>query len=412
MSLKSLKKQKTIRSFAMIKITNKNQCSGCYACVDICPKNCISMICDGEGFKYPNVDKEQCIRCGLCEKACPIINKNENKKCKPLVLAAINKDEETRLNSSSGGVFTLFAKEIIKNGGIVFGAAFTDNFKSVEHIAVTKIEDLSKLRGSKYLQSQIRNSYKEAKDYLEKGLPVYFSGTPCQIAGLYAFLGKNYENLVTQDIICHGVPSPLVWKKYLEYREAKAGSKTHRIFFRHKKSGWKTYSMHFRFENGTDYTKVLTEDLYMKGFLSNLFLRPSCHNCSFKTVSRVADITLADFWGIEKTNLNMDDDKGTSLVLIHTNKGKKLLEQIHQHIYIEEVDLEFIIKHNSAIVNSSVAHRNREKFFNKLKTNHINHSITKCLKIPLHIRIISKIKRIMRKFLSITKMLNENINYH
>ncbi len=388
----------------MIKIIDKSKCSGCYACADICPKNCISMVLDSEGFKYPSVNNEQCVSCGLCEKTCPIIDKPENNETTPLVFAAINKNVETRISSSSGGIFTLLAEEIINNGGVVFGAAFADDFKSVEHIAVTEIKSLFKLRGSKYLQSQIGKAYKEAESYLKEGLPVYFSGTPCQIAGLYSYLGKEYENLYTQDLICHGVPSPYVWKKYVEYREKIAKSITQGVFFRHKRSGWKKFSLQFVFKNSVEHIQTLSDDLYMKGFLSNLFLRPSCHNCSFKTVNRIADITLADFWGVEKTDLDMDDDKGTSLILIHSKKGKLLLEKINQYICVKETDLNFVKENNSAISKSSVSHKNRDAFFKKMKNKSIDYAISSCLKIPIHIKIIIFFKRTIKKILKIFRI--------
>lgn len=282
----------------MIEIIQKEKCSGCHGCVNACPKHCITMHPDTEGFWYPQINKEQCIACGLCEKVCPIIRKNESDDhFTTKAMAAINQDEEIRLKSSSGGVFTLIAEEIIKQGGAVFGAAFSEDFKSVHHICVDTVEGLDKLRGSKYVQSRIGDTYKQAKAFLEEGKKVLFTGTPCQISGLYAYLAKPYENLYTQDLICHGTPSPMVWKKYVEYREQKAASKTQRMFFRHKQYGWKTYAVLFEFANNTAYGKTLHEDAFMKVFLSNICLRPSCYACSFKTLHRESDLTLADFWG-------------------------------------------------------------------------------------------------------------------
>lgn len=381
----------------MIKITEKKQCSGCFACVTACPLGCISMIPDNEGFVYPKVDTTKCINCDLCSKKCPLINKKEVPITDIPVYSVINKNEEIRKNSSSGGVFSLFAEEIIKNGGVVFGASFSEDFKSVHHISVTKIEDLAKLRGSKYLQSNIDVTYKEAETYLKKGSFVYFSGTPCQITGLYSYLGKDYENLYTQDFICHGVPSPMVWKKYVEKREEIADSKTTKIFFRNKEKGWKLFSTQFDFINGDKYLQDLTEDLYMKGFLSDMYLRPSCHDCGFKTVNRVADITLADFWGIEKTDLNMDDDKGTSLVLLHSEKGKAFFEKIKPNILCKEANLDFAIRCNPAISKSSVPHKNRRKFFSKIKKHSVDDAINSCIKISLPARIFILFKRIVKK---------------
>ena len=238
----------------MIKVEEKSRCSGCHACSNACPKNCIQMTSDEEGFWYPQVDKEKCINCGLCEKVCPIIHKWQPDDSRTTTaMAAINLNEEIRLKSSSGGIFTLIAEEIIKQGGVVFGAALTDDFRSVHHIYVDNTDDLEKLRGSKYVQSKIGDTYKQAKDYLDSGRKVLFTGTPCQIGGLYSYLRTPYENLFTQDIICHGVPSPMVWEKYIEGHERKASSKTNIVTFRNKANGWKAYSVFIGFDNYKEY---------------------------------------------------------------------------------------------------------------------------------------------------------------
>lgn len=388
----------------MIKNTNKNACNGCFACVSKCPKKCITMKADNEGFLYPEIDEKICIDCKLCEKICPVLNKNISCNNSDLAFAVINKDIEIRNNSSSGGIFFSLAESILKVGGVVFGAAFTDDFKSVEHIAVTKIENLWKLQGSKYLQSQIGNSYKEAKDHLEKGLPVYFSGTPCQIAGLYAFLGKDYKNLITQDIICHGVPSPLIWKKYVEYRESKAASSTRRTFFRHKKYGWKKFSVQFVFENCTEYIQILTEDLYMRGFLANLYLRPSCYQCSFKSENRISDITLADFWGVENICPEMFDDRGTSLVLINTAKGKTLFNTIKPQTQNCEVEKSEALKYNSAATKSSLLPQKRKLFMDDIKTKPFSNIIKKYCRES----IVHRSKRFVKKCLLLLKILKNN----
>ena len=382
----------------MIQITNKKDCCGCFACANICPKGCIEMLSDNEGFLYPKVDKDKCVDCGLCEKSCPIINDIE-KKNQGLGFAVINKDEAVRLKSSSGGVFTSFAEYVIKNGGVVFGAAFTDNLKSVEHIAVTNTQNLYKLQGSKYLQSKIGDTYKQAKDYLQKGVPVYFSATPCQIAGLYAYLGKDYDNLVTQDLICHGVPSPSVWQKYVGFREEKSNSKTSNVFFRCKKTGWKSYSLRFMFENASEYIKPVNDDLYMRGFLSNLYLRPSCHNCNFKTFNRSADITLADFWGVENVLPDMYDSKGTSLVICHSDKGKKILKNCSDGLTVKEIDVSSALQYNSSMIKSATANANRNKFFENFAIVPIDVLIASCLKIPVFKRISKQLKAILKRII-------------
>ena len=354
----------------MITVTEKSKCSGCYACYNACPKGCIQMIADEEGFWYPQVNTENCIGCGVCEKVCPIIHKwQPDESSFTKTFAALNKNEEIRLQSSSGGIFTLIAESILEQGGVVFGAAFSDDFRSVHHIYVDKKSALEKLRGSKYVQSNIGDTYQQAKRFLDDGRKVLFTGTPCQIGGLYSFLRKPYENLYTQDIICHGVPSPLVWEKYVEERENKAESKTQRMFFRHKKYGWKTFAVLFEFSNNKKYLKDLQEDPFMRAFLSNACLRPSCHACSFKSIERQADITLADFWGVQSVMPDMDDDKGTSVILIHSKKGQSLIDSIHDLIKIRDVDIAVVEKNNSAVNKSVAISPNRQFLFESIESS-------------------------------------------
>jgi len=357
----------------MIEIALNEKCSGCHACANTCPKNCIQMTSDDEGFWYPQVDKEKCIDCGLCEKVCPIMHKWEpNENSKTTAMAAINLNDEIRLKSSSGGIFTLIAEEIINQGGVVFGACFADDFRSVHHICVDNIDDLEKLRGSKYVQSKIGDTYKLAKDFLDSGRKVLFTGTPCQIGGLYSYLRKPYDSLFTQDIICHGVPSPMVWEKYVEEREKKATSTTQRMFFRHKKYGWKTFAVLFEFTNKTAYVKKLHKDPYMRAFLTNSCLRPSCYKCSFKSIQRQADITLADFWGIQNVLPEMDDDKGTSLLLVHSNKGEQLIQAIKTDIKYSAVSVDTVPKYNPAVCNSVSIGKYRQQYMQLFKDHSLD----------------------------------------
>ena len=349
----------------MISIQDKSKCSGCHACFLACPQKCIRLVADEEGFLYPQVDQKECSSCNLCEKVCPILNPHSiSKETKPLAYAVKNTDEYIRERSSSGGVFTAMAEYIIEQGGLVFGAAFDDDF-NVVHIRVDKKEDLEKLRGSKYVQSKIGYTYQEAKEALISGNPVFFTGTPCQIGGLKAFLKKDYEKLYTQDLICHGVPSPFAWKKYLEYLADKYGSEVKHVAFRNKAKSWKKYSISIWFENGQELTEPFTENVYMQAFLKNLCLRPSCYNCAFKGINRVADITLADFWGIETVLPQMDDDKGTSLIMIHSDKGKELFETISCRLQGQEVDAPLAIHENGSAVYSSPLSPKRKCFIDE-----------------------------------------------
>lgn len=381
----------------MKKIVSLKTCSGCFACVNACPKGCVIMETDKEGFWYPEIDEKNCINCGLCEKTCPILKDYEG-NLKGRAYACINKDENIRMQSSSGGVFTLLAEYVLEKGGVVFGAAFDEEF-AVQHIAVDNIEDLEKLRGSKYLQSKIGDTYKQAKILLDGGRWVLFSGTPCQTSGLKSYLGKDYENLIMQDIICHGVPSPKVWERYVKFREAKAASQTRRTFFRDKKYGWKMYSILFDFANSTEYIKILPQDFYMRAFLANLCLRSSCYECHSKSLNRESDITLADFWGIENVAPDMDDDKGTSLVFVNSVKGENLFSSIKEKIIYKEVDIDEAVKYNLSAYRSVTEPSKRRKFMKDIFEKDFGKIVEKYTKISIYTRTLRKVKRIMKQIL-------------
>ena len=336
----------------MIEIKDKKHCCGCHACATVCTKHCITMQSDEEGFLYPVVDKDTCTDCGLCEKVCPVINQSEPRK--PLkVYAAKNKNEEIRRQSSSGGIFTLLAEKVINEGGVVFGARFNENW-DVIHSWTDTIEGIAAFRGSKYVQSTIGDTYREARDFLKQGRKVLFSGTPCQIAGLKKYLRRDYDNLLTVDVVCHGVPSPLVWRIYLnETREqlrAKRGVGKNSvplsmdelpvitgISFRDKTNGWKKFGFRLRYaafkaaENTVSASAINEEkellqefhdNLFMKGFLANLYLRPSCYACAARSGKSGSDISIADFWGVQNFYPEFDDDKGVGLILVNSDKGK------------------------------------------------------------------------------------------
>ena len=377
----------------MIEINQKSNCCGCQACYNKCPKNAIEMLEDEKGFKYPQVNKEKCINCGLCEKVCPIIN---NKKIEntPKAYACINKDEEIRIQSTSGGIFTLLATAIINKGGVVFGASFNDEF-GVYHTYSETIEDLAKFRSSKYLQSDIGLSYRKAKEFLDEGRYVLFTGTPCQIEGFKSFLGKEYEKLYLQDIICHGVPSPLIWKMYKEYRENKFNSKLSKMSFRSKKEeGWGRYHVDMEFENNDKYSINHNNDVYMKVFLKHLALRESCTDCKFKKNNRLSDVTLADFWGIKNVAADMNDEKGTSLVIVNSKKGQELMDEISDLMICKEVSLEKAISGNPSFNTVSKANANSDRFFEEVNSRNFDEVVNKYVpKENTLIKIIKKIKR-------------------
>lgn len=360
----------------MIKIEDKSKCSGCHSCYNVCPKQCITMIEDQEGFWYPEVDKNQCIDCGLCEKRCPILN-DMNVDNQPQAYACYNKDESIRKESSSGGVFTLLATLVIENGGIVYGASFNDK-NMVEHIEINNVNDLCKLRGSKYVQSRIRDTYSRVREYLNQGRLVYFSGTPCQIDGLLAYLNKKYENLILQDIVCHGVPSPKVWKKYLEQFNIEKDAK---ILFRDKSTGWDSYS--FTIDQKDKFTQLSSQNEYMKVFLKNLCLRPSCYNCHSKSLHRNSDITLADFWGINNICPELYDNKGTSLVFINSEKGNELFNRIKKNIEYKAVNINEASKYNPSSYQSVSLPKNRSKYMENIFNKDFNQYSRKYTKITL-----------------------------
>lgn len=347
----------------------KSDCCGCHACAQICPKRCITMRPDEEGFLYPQVDETVCIHCDACEKVCPVLHKQHSKEKKtlePEAYAGINVNEKIRQQSSSGGIFTLLAEQTLHMGGVVFGAAMAEDQHSVHHIAVESAEQLGSLRGSKYLQSEIGETYLQVREQLQKCRKVLFSGTPCQVEGLHAFLHREDPNLLCVDIICHGVPSPLVWDRYLTEQEARAGASAKQAFFRNKQHGWKTYTLLLDFSNNTTYAKAFAKDSFMKAFLQNICLRPSCYACHFKKLSRVSDITLADYWGIQDQYPEMDDDKGTSLVIVHSEKGKRCIELLGDKVRLKKVPVEQALRGNPSMLHSAEMHKQRKQFFSQL----------------------------------------------
>lgn len=375
-------------------LEDKEKCCGCHACYNICPKEAIKMETDEKGFKYPVIDTKKCVKCGLCKKICPVLNNKENKN-EPIAYCAYNKNEEVRKQSSSGGIFTLLAEEILDRNGVIFGASFDKEY-NVCHTYIENKNELSKFRGSKYVQSSIGNTYKKAKMFLENDKYVLFTGTPCQIEGLKKFLNKDYEKLYTQDIICHGVPSPKVWEKYKEYRNKIDTNEIKRINFRNKDNGWKEYNMDFEYKN-SEYKNNHNNDLYMQAFLKNTILRDSCYNCHFKKTNRISDITLADFWGIEKVVPQMDDNKGTSLVIVNSKKGKELVEKIESKIIYRQVNLEEAIKYNPSMISSSTKDKNRKKFFENIDNMEFDELVRK---YTYHNNIVKKIIKKLLKTLA------------
>lgn len=349
----------------MIQIDDKHNCCGCSACASICPKHCIIMQDDSEGFLYPKVNEADCIDCGLCEKVCHELHPFEERKPQK-VYAAINKDEEVRLKSSSGGIFYLLAEKTIAEGGVVFGARFDVQWQVVIDYAET-MEGIRTFMGSKYVQARMATAYADAKRFLTEGRKVLFSGTPCQIAGLHHFLRKPYDNLLSVDIICHGTPSPKVWGRYLDEVVTAGRKAINDVQFRNKRNGWKAFNFTMEYnkeEHSVSLRSHHQQNHFMRAFLRDMILRPSCHACRTKEGRSHSDITLADFWGIEKEYPSMYDDKGTGLVLVNTVKGREAI--LWDKLRSIEITPEAALGHNVAFRKSVAPHPKRDSFFAQL----------------------------------------------
>ncbi len=350
----------------MISLKKKSDCCGCGACYNACACGAISMQYDDEGFLYPTVDTSMCTGCNKCVYSCPVTKVTDNLNENQTGYWVMNADEQIRDESSSGGFFTLLAEKTINEGGVVFGAVMSEDCRTVNHIVVDNTEELYRLRGSKYIQSNIGATYNEAAKYLNAEIPVLFSGTPCQIEGLLDFLGKDYENLFCVDFICHGVPSSLVWCYYVDYIEDFTGAVPESVAFRDKRSGWKNYSLTFRFSDNPDYSHKFNDDLFLKAFLSDICLRPSCYSCRFKKLHRRSDVTMGDLWGIEMLLPEIDNDKGVSFVITHNAKAQRALESLAGKMKYGKIDINSALKYNSAMLKSAGAPKGRKSFFDNL----------------------------------------------
>jgi coenzyme F420-reducing hydrogenase beta subunit len=343
-------------------ITKNGECCGCTACSQICPNKCIEIQADKEGFGYPTVNENICVECGRCIKVCPILNCNEGNK-PTQILAVKNKNDKIREISSSGGVFYELAKNFLQNGGVVYGCALNDDMVA-RHICINSIAELDKLKSSKYVQSDMSNTMTEIKQRLIKGERVLFSGTPCQVAGLKNYLGKEYENLLLVDILCHGVPSPKLFADYLEYLSQQyGGGKPVSVNFRNKQRGWKRLYMEVRFDNGKRHYIYSGYDRYEGMFLNNMSLRPSCYECKFTKAKRYGDLTLGDFWGIGKKYPQWDDDKGISVVMLNTNKGSKAYAMIEKQFEGREEAFETAKAGQRTLYAPTSKNPNRDAFY-------------------------------------------------
>lgn len=344
----------------MIQINDKKDCTGCHACASVCPVQCITLSADTEGFRYPEVEAKRCIACGRCERTCPVLHPYAE-HCPMAVYASKNVDEEVRMQSSSGGLFTPLAEEILRRGGIVFGARFDDSWRVV-HSYTETVEGLSSLRGTKYVQSYIGDTFKQARNFLKQGRWVLFTGTPCQVAGLKHYLHRDYERLLTVEVVCHGVPSPKVWSTYLNGIITN-GERITCVDMRCKSTGWSAYSMQIASTHGMLYNGKACRNIYSRGFLADFYLRPSCHACPAKQGRSGADVILGDYWGIRTLYPSMDDDRGVSLVAIHTEKGMNFFGALH--VISKETTYAQAVQLNPALVKSASQTPLREEFWRR-----------------------------------------------
>ena len=358
---------------------SKWECSGCRACEQICPRKCIHMEYDTEGFMYPEIDEQSCVQCGLCQKICKDQG-NAVSDALHLNYAAYNKNREIRSHSSSGGVFYELGREVIERGGVVLGAVFAKDFQ-VYHKSAGNLEELLPMMGSKYVQSDTRSTYSQVKENLSEGRQVLYSGTPCQIAGLKKYLQHDYSGLICASVICHGVPSPKIWRRYLAYYQGRMnGQKINKVEFRNKSEGWRHFHFIIHFANRSINLRH-EEDLFFKGFLQDLYLRPSCYACQAKEGIDYADIILGDYWGIENVNPELDDGQGVSAVIVNTSKGQNLWESIEERFTAGLSDYESCGKYNTALLVSVEKNHQRASFYKELEeTEDVADSISHHLK--------------------------------
>lgn len=387
-----------------ISVKNKKDCCGCTACASVCPKECITMVTDNEGFKYPLVNTDFCIDCGLCEKVCPVINHNIKASERPTdSLIVRHKDPEIVRTSSSGGSVSAFANEIIKDNGIVFGCAFDDNF-DVIHTSAETSDELSAFKGSKYVQSDLGDTYKNVKEQLDNDRKVLFIGTPCQVDGLVSYLRKPYDNLFTIDFVCHGVPSPLVWEKYREVMTKKHKSDITYANFREKTYGYHSANLALKYANGKKSAENTKTDYLMKSFFDDICSRPSCYDCKFKTAKRSSDITVFDCWNISRYVPQLtDDDKGLTAVFVQSEKGQRLLEKTKNNFVCYNADTELLLKTDGYMAIKSVTpHPKRKEYFERLSNGE---SLDKVVNTLIPVKFSRKIFGKAKGFLYKTGML-------
>ena len=405
----------------MITVTKKEECCGCTACASICPQECISMKVDEEGFMYPSVNQGKCVNCHICEKVCPIANNDklncvtaatidikeitenaiEKEKILPDCYAAFLKDNNARNDSTSGGVFTALAEYVLQQHGKVYGVEIAKDNRVV-HSCVENMKYLGKYRHSKYVQSDQNGIFKRIKSDLESGRWVLYSGTPCQVAGLLAFLQKNYAALITVDVFCHGVGSPKYWQKYTQYMEKEYSSKIEKVVFREKTYGYNSACLAVYFNNGKSSHKGHDDDYYWSVFSKCLIFRPSCYSCPFKRILHKSDFSIGDYWDNKELGPEFENANGCSLLLVHTEKGKAILKRLTDIIVSEKVELEKALVINgshqpSMLISSSVLPKGRETIFSDIDTMSMSQLFSKYTPLGKKKQLMCRIKPFLFK---------------
>lgn len=369
----------------------QKMCCGCSACVASCPKSCLTLKQNTNGFYVPSFNPGSCIDCDLCLKVCPITKKEVHSAINK-AYGAVTKDKNVSNLSSSGGLFSVFANTILEKNGVVFGAAFDKDFK-VYHKAAYTYDDVKAFRGSKYVQSNIEDCFKQVKSLLDDDRYVYFSGTPCQIAGLISYLNKDYSKLITQDFICHSIPSPMVWDRFMTYKEKEFGGKIVYASFREKEEEQKGYKLKLLFDNGNTYIGD-GNNPYTKAFIEGLSSNTACYNCKFKGDNRFSDITLGDFWGVEDICTDFKDYNGVSLILLHNEKALSLFDTVKNDITFVEVDSDKVFNNNQMAIKSVYFNPRRKTFFKTIKKKGFQTAYKKATTPTAKM----KLKRLVKKY--------------
>lgn len=376
----------------MIRISDKSLCCGCTACVAACPAQCIVMRRDREGFDYPVANPDLCVGCGKCEKVCPMLNPPRGREPSEVFAA---RSEQYLGGSSSGGIFPAVAAEVISAGGAVFGAVVNPDM-SVGHAEAEDMQSVEKMRGSKYVQSDLYASFEDVKCRLDEGREVLFTGTPCQVAGLDNYLGRTYPGLLTMDVACHGVPGPGLWEKYVKALEARHGRRMEWVRFKDKSAGWR----HYAFSTSLGSCEY-TDDPYMALFIQDMSLRPSCYSCPFRNGGSGSDLMLSDLWSVDVAAPEMNDDAGSSGIYVYTEKGVSVMKRIAQDVQMRRVDPETARLDNGGFADPAFVPERREEFFKGIHSadDLVSYMKKYVVRKPLHKRIY----RAVRRFLSTCK---------